>query len=762
MPKRGKIISFLISLPFVIIVTVLFLTLISTAMFHFASDINATVTQTIERRMITSAQQAAKLINARLEASFKYLDSAAAMIAEYDEIQGADALKTFEKITYASPFQRIRIADSNGVAVSYDSVKVDISERGYFEKAMNGESGISESLASVYNEMPIFIIYTPIRQNNMVTGLIYGVYEVSDIYEIAGVNNPDDYISTMIISESGKLVVVSDIHADKFQVDDDMYAFFRGCNYEEGFSGDKIIQDMQNGISGSANFNISGEAYICSYTRSQFKEWNIWQIAPYSIIEADISSVRDASMRLVAIVTVLFSIVLVVIVAISEITKRAITVYTRRLESANARLRVAIEHTTCDLFEYDVNKKIVTFLYELSILPVGEAYGSHTLDELINDLEQKNVANTGELREMFESISVGVPLEYIFNISEGKNVRWIKISIDLQEDSEVAYGTAEDVTDVKNYELMYGGNDRYQETLLHECIIAFEIDLTLDLYLNIFMRLPGRDIVSDNKSNEWHEYTSQALNMAQSIVYKEDFELFNFYSSREYLTRLLKSGRSTSAIEYRMVKPNGEPFWVSSTCHVIMDPSTNHAKAFVYVKDIDERKKRELMLEKHATHDDLTGLLTRASFADTVSDYLGANEFFGMSAFVLLDCDEFKSINDTYGHIKGDEVLKEIAGALSNIVSDNIVVSRFGGDEFAVFVKECENIKAVAELVASVCHEVSKIKIDDERMAGVSAGIAFSDAQTDTFRNLYQHADIALYKAKAYNKGKYIIYDADE
>ncbi len=169
-----------------------------------------------------------------------------------------------------------------------------------------------------------------------------------------------------------------------------------------------------------------------------------------------------------------------------------------------------------------------------------------------------------------------------------------------------------------------------------------------------------------------------------------------------------------------------------------------------------ELRRQQQRLRHAATHDRLTTLLNRDALGDTVAEALRRR---GRGvALLMIDMDDFKTINDTLGHTVGDAVLVAIAGRLRAAVRQEDVVARLGGDEFAVLLPHAAlgDTDALAKGILDVlCHPV---EVDGQRLlvrASIGGTVATGD---DDFASLLRNADIALYEAKDRGKGGYVEY----
>ncbi len=164
-------------------------------------------------------------------------------------------------------------------------------------------------------------------------------------------------------------------------------------------------------------------------------------------------------------------------------------------------------------------------------------------------------------------------------------------------------------------------------------------------------------------------------------------------------------------------------------------------------------REHERRLRHTADHDRLTMLLNRDAFGDRVGGALAG----GRPALLLIDLDDFKTINDTLGHTVGDSLLVALARRLNAAVGPEDVVARLGGDEFAVLVRDAERLDALArQILATLAHPVT---VDGQRLL-VHASIGSAATGAD-FPTLLRNADIALYEAKDRGKSGYVRYSAD-
>ena len=164
---------------------------------------------------------------------------------------------------------------------------------------------------------------------------------------------------------------------------------------------------------------------------------------------------------------------------------------------------------------------------------------------------------------------------------------------------------------------------------------------------------------------------------------------------------------------------------------------------------------RQMALEYQALHDSLTSLPNRALLQDRLEQAIQqAKRHQTNVAFMLLDLDRFKNINDTLGHAVGDRVLQEISLRLNNCIRSSDTVARLGGDEFAIITPDVDTTQA-SFFIEKIINEISRpLLINQKNMhVGVSVGIVLFPDDGEDADSLMRHADIAMYDAKRNKKG---------
>ncbi len=172
--------------------------------------------------------------------------------------------------------------------------------------------------------------------------------------------------------------------------------------------------------------------------------------------------------------------------------------------------------------------------------------------------------------------------------------------------------------------------------------------------------------------------------------------------------------------------------------------------------NIQKQKKRNLQLQKAADSDPLTGILNRQAMQKKVSHLLRTRQIHA-GAIGFIDLDNFKTVNDSYGHMFGDEVLKRVAVVLRSILRETDYIGRIGGDEFIVFFREISTREALERKLEQMCESLRQ-NVDGCHVS-VSIGASRYPEDGDTYDVLLHKADQALYMSKRMGKNGFQIYD---
>ena len=215
--------------------------------------------------------------------------------------------------------------------------------------------------------------------------------------------------------------------------------------------------------------------------------------------------------------------------------------------------------------------------------------------------------------------------------------------------------------------------------------------------------------------------------------------------------------------EYRIENAEGHYRWMMCRGLAIRDEDGTAYRMTGSQTDITERKQAEEKLAFDAVHDALTGLPNRVLFLDRLGHCfeLSSRRESYRFAVLYLDLIRFKLVNDSLGHLLGDQLLIETASRIQQVVRKGDTLSRIGGDEFVILCEDIEDISTATGLAERIQHELLKpVDLAGQKIVvGCSIGITESSLGYDKPEDMLRDADAAMYRAKARTGPSYEIFD---
>ncbi|SET01640.1 bifunctional diguanylate cyclase/phosphodiesterase [[Clostridium] polysaccharolyticum] len=238
------------------------------------------------------------------------------------------------------------------------------------------------------------------------------------------------------------------------------------------------------------------------------------------------------------------------------------------------------------------------------------------------------------------------------------------------------------------------------------------------------------------------------------IIHPEDVDVFKAYCNS------MDNGVPNFQYDLRAVTDDATFTWLRYTGSTYYDEYGKPIKVVGKTIDVTKEKKEKEDLERKANLDSLTKLNNKVHTRALIEEYL--NRYDGeniMHGFYLIDIDNFKQVNDTWGHLCGDNLLVQFANRILGAFTTNDIVGRIGGDEFLVFVP---NIKSYAEgrrIAQKIITNGSKIYLENHQTITLSVGMSVFPRDAQSYDALFRSADLALYRVKQKGKNGFCAYD---
>lgn len=346
------------------------------------------------------------------------------------------------------------------------------------------------------------------------------------------------------------------------------------------------------------------------------------------------------------------------------------------------------------------------------------------------------------------NIALGFRLRH----KEGHSI-WVlnKSHLVIEADgSEYLYGTLTDITqNLQTQQELRLNLERYQTILEQTESIIFEWDPETDTayfskqWEDILGYPPLRKDVMANLTTSTHFHPE---NLSDIIQMFHDMK----YGDLTY-----------KDIEAQIANVHGRYLWFRLRKTAVRDESGRLLKIVGIIINIDAQKKAEKSLKEQAEQDTLTKLLNKHTARKRAEIYLSSTAQNPKCALLIIDLDNFKQVNDQYGHLFGDAVLTQTAKEIKKLFRSQDIIARIGGDEFMVLMRDINDRQLLENrckhLISSL-HMLYTAQMQDTPLS-CSIGIALAPEHGNSYFDLFQHADQALYQTKDSGKNGFSFYD---
>ena len=242
-----------------------------------------------------------------------------------------------------------------------------------------------------------------------------------------------------------------------------------------------------------------------------------------------------------------------------------------------------------------------------------------------------------------------------------------------------------------------------------------------------------------------------------SRIHQEDHDRV-----RASIDAYLEGTTSNFEIEYRIRHFSGDYLWMMAKGLAIRTSSGRATRFAGSQTDVSERKSNEEQMIYDALHDTLTSIPNRTLLLDRIRQSLVRRKRYPKTSFaiIFIDLDRFRLVNESLGHIHGDELLQLISARLKETIPIGDTVARLGGDEFSILLQDIDSVRDVEVIAKDIQNSFSKPFFvgDKEVFASASMGIAHSDNNYKTPEEILRDSELAMYRAKRGGKSQSIVF----
>ena len=358
--------------------------------------------------------------------------------------------------------------------------------------------------------------------------------------------------------------------------------------------------------------------------------------------------------------------------------------------------------------------------------------------------------------ELFKSLHTQLKhsdfVEALFRIRhKNGHIVWILAKIRKLTNPDMSEYLCAAFTDCTKYKTQQDHADKlmhqYQIILSQTQNVTFELDVPTDTitfsdtWMNLFDYIPETRNFIATLPAKAHIYSADIPQLLQCL-------------------KAMKKGASYQTLDLRL--STGKKFvWFCLRATAMYDDDGNLLKIIGILLNIDESKRAASVLQNQAEQDSLTKLLNKQTCKREIETYLNSLPDGAYCAMILIDLDNFKKVNDRYGHLYGDQVLLKAAQSIKTIFRERDIVARFGGDEFMVLMKGVSNEELVRDRCQKMLESFHTLLENDEirQTTSFSIGVSLSPQHATSYESLFECADKAMYEAKKLGKNTFFIYE---
>lgn len=692
------------------------------------------------------ASQEAKIVSERVRGDVNMLQGLAALLGQRsEEINDPSNLTVLRRQKNVSAFEEIGVILRDGSSVNCVGKQSTTIPQESIDRIFKGGDVITE-LRSENKEMKSVIIATPIYRQGLISGGVWAVYPADSLDKLLSVGSFGGNGYSYIAKRSGEVIAMTSNEAadPNFK---NIYIDFSSAQFDTATSYNKFKQDVSQGESGTVAYFWNGSRRHMSYRPMEINDWYLLAVVPDQVIARKSRDFMNIVLWICGIIAGILLLSLGGTVGIRQKSRNA-------LERAHFELKALSENIPGGVVRCSVGDGWKVFYASEGFLKMA----GYTMAEfnkecggrlcrLIHPEDYQRVKAMVEFNHEHLQVSQE---EYRIICRDG-SIRWIVSQsqrIQEEERGKSIYGVLLDVSNSKKIEeeLRYN-QERYSIILNQTKDIVFEWNLKTGKmdHSKFFQEKFGFDPASS-------DFFQDAAETGQ--IYTGDLDVFH----KTYQS--ISAGAGYAEGEFRIRNREDRFIWCKvCITTAVCDDEGRPVRAVGIITDIDRQKRETEKYEEISKRDPMTGLYNRGAVEHLTTDYFSEGGV-KSAALLIIDLDDFKSINDTLGHICGDKALIETARRLAQQFRKSDVVGRLGGDEFVVFLKEISEEypleeKAV-ELVNALSRPMEKDGVSFE--ISVSIGVARCPRDGVCYQELYDKADKALYCVKRHGKNSYSVY----
>ena len=736
-----------------IISIVLIISYIGVLLRDFEKDVRREETRSLVSSMADLSAQAAEIVEERVSSALNTMEHASRLLSSRDDFQTEEVIERLGRtlLDVDTGLERFGIALPDGSSKVSNGESVNVSDRDFFTESMKGKTYVSSSMKSKLDDIDIFFLSVPVFDSQgEVKGVLYGVIET----------NQFKVYKSIELEKRSQNIYIIDIQGNYISQFMGTEAILNQNNFFSDIKEKKssvpakdVLKNMEQGASTYLEIKNKEESAYVYVSPSNIENWYIVTVVSEDVISDRVSHLQKHALDFITSITVLMMLFLAGYFLVISFEKRKTEKINQELRIRDSIFQIATAEMESFVFLYDAMKDKVDFMSEnIETLELPRCM-EHVSAEIVHYFSSANAKTMeGFVETVKKDLHDGREnSERELQIHKPEEELYYQIKMthlyDAKKRPVRSIGMIYDVTEQKQKELLLRREEKLRNLFMTDTIAFYEIDIEDDIVIREYA----------NRKKEAGKYSD----VLEQFIEKRVLDQYQAYlresCSLEYMKRCFQQQVYDYIVEYEYIRNNGSPYWVASELH--LEEEKGIRKAFMTVRDIDSKKRRELHLEQQAVFDALMQVYNRSAGIRKISTALETMQPEDISAFLILDLDNFKQVNDCLGHMMGDQVLIEVARIMKTHFRNYDVICRLGGDEFIIFIQKIP-LEALDKIVRSFLRKLVLTYSSEGKEVTVSAsvGAALAPVHGTDFSQLYEKADSALYQVKNSSKNDYMIY----
>lgn len=736
-----------------IISIVLIISYIGVLLRDFEKDVRREETRSLVSSMADLSAQAAEIVEERVSSALNTMEHASRLLSSRDDFQTEEVIERLGRtlLDVDTGLERFGIALPDGSSKVSNGESVNVSDRDFFTESMKGKTYVSSSMKSKLDDIDIFFLSVPVFDSQgEVKGVLYGVIET----------NQFKVYKSIELEKRSQNIYIIDIQGNYISQFMGTEAILNQNNFFSDIKEKKssvpakdVLKNMEQGASTYLEIKNKEESAYVYVSPSNIENWYIVTVVSEDVISDRVSHLQKHALDFITSITVLMMLFLAGYFLVISFEKRKTEKINQELRIRDSIFQIATAEMESFVFLYDAMKDKVDFMSEnIETLELPRCM-EHVSAEIVHYFSSANAKTMeGFVETVKKDLHDGREnSERELQIHKPEEELYYQIKMthlyDAKKRPVRSIGMIYDVTEQKQKELLLRREEKLRNLFMTDTIAFYEIDIEDDIVIREYA----------NRKKEAGKYSD----VLEQFIEKRVLDQYQAYlresCSLEYMKRCFQQQVYDYIVEYEYIRNNGSPYWVASELH--LEEEKGIRKAFMTVRDIDSKKRRELHLEQQAVFDALTQVYNRSAGIRKISTALETMQPEDISAFLILDLDNFKQVNDCLGHMMGDQVLIEVARIMKTHFRNYDVICRLGGDEFIIFIQKIP-LEALDKIVRSFLRKLVLTYSSEGKEVTVSAsvGAALAPVHGTDFSQLYEKADSALYQVKNSSKNDYMLY----